>query len=390
VISFEEALKTVMEAAVSLGSERVDHVASCGRILAEDIFSDLDMPPFAKAAMDGFACRMKDIPETLKIIETIPAGKVPLLPIREGECARIMTGAMMPEGADCVLKVENTREEKSGMIRFTGEKTAGNICFQAEDLRTGEKVLEAGTLIQPAHIAVMASVGAVRPGVAKLPRIAILSTGDELVAPWIKPGISKIRDSNGSQLMAQAMKVPACAENLGIAVDDPEILLSEISKGLETHDVLLISGGVSMGDFDFVPGILRKAGVEIRIESIAIQPGKPTVFGRKGNHFIFGLPGNPVSSFILFEVLVKPLLLKMMGSKHLAPELILPMGKDFFRRSSERMSLVPVRILKGEIFPIEYHGSAHIHAYTSAHGIIALEQGITEVKKGEPRHVRLL
>ncbi len=408
MILFEDALKTVLSQAGEIkyfvsrdGGERVALSDSIGRILAEDIFSDMDMPPFDKSAVDGYACRMPVVGVVggvgaqnfvpllvVKVIETIPAGKTPEKTIEPNECSKIMTGAMVPKGADCIVMIEDTEVAGDNVIRITRDQKAKNICYRAEDIRSGDLVLEKGLKISPAHIAVMAGVGAINPLVAKLPRVGIISTGDELVEPSLTPGIAQIRNSNGWQLEAQVKSVPALPFYLGIAPDEGPELRNMIGLALANHDVVLLTGGVSMGDFDNVPEILQEAGVEILFKKIAIQPGKPTVFGRKGDTFIFGLPGNPVSSYVLFEIMVKPFLRRMMGNEEPPVELIVPMGIDFSRRKPDRKSMIPVIIRNGEVFPIEYHGSAHINAYTKANAILIMEIGTTAIHKGELVHVR--
>ncbi|MCK9220053.1 MAG: molybdopterin molybdotransferase MoeA [Bacteroidales bacterium] len=399
MIKFEEALNIVLKEAVTLGTERVELIKSTGRVLAEDIFSDLDMPPFDKSAMDGYACRAKDlqsnlvegvVPITLQMIETIPAGKIPEKTINAGQCSKIMTGAMLPEGADHVVMVEDTEPVDEQHIRITNALKGPNICRKAEDIKNGDLVIRKGEILTPAHIAVLAAVGAVNPRVTTLPRVGIISTGDELVEPDFKPQRSQIRNSNAWQIMAQAFQVPVNPYYLGIANDNAMSLREIIEKALEESDVVLLTGGVSMGDFDYVPEILNQAGVNILFKSIAIQPGKPTLFGRKKNQFLFGLPGNPVSSFVLFEMLVKPFLLRLMGSTAIPPTLEMTMGLDFSKKNSVRKFMMPVIIKGGQVFPIEYHGSAHINAYTSANGILIMEIGTTEIKKGEKVHVRPL
>ncbi len=390
MISFEEAYDMVLGKAISMPPVRVDLNDSMNRILAEDILSDMYMPPFDKSAVDGYACRLADIDAPLEVIEVIAAGKVPLMKIRKGTCAKIMTGAMIPEGADTVLMVEDIECLSDRMVRFMKDETGKNICYLGEDMKKGEKLLVKGSRIQPQHIAVMAAVGAANPLVSAQPRVGILSTGDELVEPDQKPGPSQIRNSNAWQLIAQVRKASAIPEYLGIAQDDPVSLQHFLSASFEKSDVILITGGVSMGDYDLVPEILEKADVKILFKSVAIQPGRPTVFGIKGSQFIFGLPGNPVSSFVIFEILIKPFLLKMMGYTGTPYRVFLPMGLDFIRKKASRKSFVPVKITDGELFPIEYHGSAHINAYVEADGIIALERGETLIKKGERVHVRQL
>jgi molybdopterin molybdotransferase len=399
MVLFEDALNTVLSQEFKMGSERVSLSDSLGRILAEDIRSDMDMPPFDKSAMDGYACRMADLPDPmadpqntviLKVIETIPAGKTPSETIMQGQCAKIMTGAMIPPGADCVVMVENTDTAGENLVRINRHGITKNICYRAEDIKQGERVLQKGLQIAPAHVAVLAGVGAVNPLVAKLPRVGIISTGDELVEPGVIPDTAQIRNSNAWQLEAQLRTVPAIPCYLGIAPDEGPELRKIIEEALAGNEVILLTGGVSMGDFDFVPAILQEAGIEILFKSIALQPGKPTVFGRRGNKFVFGLPGNPVSSFVLFEMMVRPFLQQMMGCFRYPVTFKLPMGVDFSRRKSVRKSMIPVIIKEGAVFPVEYHGSAHINAYTLDNGIMPVEIGITGISKGEEVHVRPL
>jgi molybdopterin molybdotransferase len=398
MVSFESALEIVLSQEFTPAAGRVPLTGSPGRILAEDIFSDMDMPPFDKSAVDGFACRWEDVhpgagvqnSEPLRVVETIPAGKIPAKKIGPGECARIMTGAMVPPGAGCVIMVEDTEPAGTDLVMIRVIPKSKNICPRAEDIRSGSLVLAKGTRIGAAHVAVMAAVGVTSPLVSDLPSVGIISTGDELVEPSVVPGMAKIRNSNGWQLEAQVAGVPAIPRYLGIAPDEGPALKKIITEALEAHDVVLLTGGVSMGDFDHVPAILAECGVGILFKKVAIQPGKPTVFGKKGKKFVFGLPGNPVSSFVLFEMMVRPFLNRMTGSRETIREFILPMGAEFSRRKSDRKTMIPVNIRNGAVFPVEYHGSAHINAYAVADGILVLEAGTTLVTKGEPVHVRPL
>lgn len=394
MISFEEAFRIVQSNLVYTGSEEVPFTSAAGRILDCDLFSDMDMPPFDKSAVDGYALKHNGdlpVPEGLefRIAEIIPAGKVPEKRCNSGECARIMTGSMIPEGADTVVMIENTAEVQPGWIRIQRPEKSRNICYQAEDIRRGDKVLERGTRIGAPEIAILAATGNTHVKVARKPLVGVVSTGNELTEPGHVPSVSQIRNSNAYQLVAQLEAIPVNSRYLGIASDSPGELREMILRGME-HDVLLLTGGVSMGDFDFVPSVLSGLGVEILFKSIAIQPGKPTVFGRKGDHFVFGLPGNPVSAFVLTELLVRPFLLGLMG--HTVSDFILklPMGAPYRRRSSPRKTVVPVNVQNNHIYPIEYHGSAHINAYSSANAMLMIEPGITELLPGQPADVRLL
>ena len=388
MVTFEEALQIVNSSAIALPKENVQLEDSMNRILAEDVTADMDMPPFDKSAMDGFACRREDLSEQLEIVETIKAGDVPQKKIGSNQCARIMTGGKVPEGADCVVMVEQTEKLTDNFIRFSGSKTADNIARQAEDIKVGDTVLWKGTLLQPQHIAVLASVGCVNPLVYKQPRVAILTTGDEIVEPHKIPEGTCIRNSNGIQLVNQVKKLGAIANYMGIVGDTPEETDRAVKKALAENDVIILTGGVSMGDFDFVPEILRKNGVDILFEKVAVKPGRPTVFGKKQNRFVFGLPGNPVSSFIIFELIAKPFIYRLMGHEYKPVQLQVPVGVDYFRKMADRIAWTPVKLENGTAIPVDYHGSAHIHSLCFSHGLMAMGVGISEYKKGELVDVR--
>lgn len=388
MITIEKAYQTVIGKSYTLETEKIDFIDSVGRILAEDVTSDIEMPPFDKSSMDGYACRRADVDNTLEIIEIIPAGKTPTKEIGPNQCAKIMTGAPVPKGADFIAMVEYAEEIDGNFVKINKTTQRNNISYRAEDVKIGQVVLQKGIKIEPQHIAVFASVGYTHVLVTKQPRVAIISTGDELVEPHQKPGISQIRNSNGYQLITQVKSCGAIANYIGIADDTPEDTFSKVSKALSENDLVLLTGGVSMGSFDFVPEVLKKAGIEILFDSIAVTPGKPTTFGVAGKKLCFGLPGNPVSSFIQFELLVKPLIYKLMGLDFQPLDIQMPIGIEYKRKKADRKAYIPVFIKDGEVFPVEYHGSAHIHALSFAHGIIAFPIGVDTLLKGETVHVR--
>ena len=391
MIPFEKAYETVMQHAAPLGTEGVGLDEVLNRILAENIVSDMDMPPFNKSAMDGFACRKEDLANVLEVIEEIPAGKIPQKEVSKNQCSKIMTGAKVPKGADSVIKVEETEKVESDKIRFTGDNTMDNICIRGEDVMKSDVVVQKGTRIQPQHIAIMASVGAVNPQVNRRPNVGIISTGNELVEPDSIPGESEIRNSNAYQLIAQVESVGAIPDYGGIALDTSESTREKIGKSLEMNDVILLTGGVSMGEYDLVPEIMTKIGIRQKFQRIAIQPGKPTIFGIAGKKICFGLPGNPVSSFVLFELLVKPLLYGLMGHNYSPPNIVLPIAGEYKRKKSGRKSWLPVRInANGEVETVDYHGSAHIYSLNKAMGLISIPIGETTLQKGEKVNVRLI
>ena len=389
MLPFEKALKVVLDSAHWLGSKHIDIGRALNRILAEDVKSDIDIPPFDKSAMDGYACRREDLANELTIVETIPAGYVPKKTVGVKQCAKIMTGAMVPQGADCVIMVEFTENPSENKVRFTGKETAGNICAKAEDIKAGDIVLRKGTPIKAQHLATLAAIGCSNPCVAVRPNVAIIATGNELVEPSQSPSLSQIRDSNSFQLAAQVETVGAVTKNYGITKDTKQAIDKVIKTAIAENDVVLISGGVSMGDFDFVPDILKQNGIELMFEKIAIKPGKPTVFGLSESVFCFGMPGHPVSGFLMCELLVKPFLYKLMGHDFTPVEIKVPLGTSVSRKKAGRPSWIPVVITdEGTARPVEYHGSAHFNALCGADGLLCIPKGTAELKEGTVVSVR--
>ena len=383
MISYEKAFEIIINSAFTLEKESVELAHCLNRVLAEDIKSDIDMPPFNKSAMDGYACRREDFHEFLTVIETIPAGYLPLKTVQKNECSKIMTGSIVPQGADCVVNVENTEITTDNKIRITDSNTPVNICYQGEDIKRGEFVLSHGTLILPQHIAVLANAGISVVPVYKKSRISIITTGSELREPGVPLPDGCIRNSNSYQLIGQVQRMFIEPDYLGIADDTENSLNLLIQKALSGSDVVLISGGVSMGDYDLVPAVLTANQVDILFDRVAMQPGKPLTFGIKDKTAIFAFPGNPVSAFFLFEIMAKPFIYKLMGYYYNTKMFPLIAGVDFKRKRGDRKTFIPIKIENGKAFPIEFHGSAHINSLCEAEGIISFPLGVLEIKKGE-------
>ena len=389
MITFENALEIVINSVFETQTETILFSDSDGRILDEDIASDNDMPPFNRSAVDGYACHRRDLSNDLEVIEVIAAGREPLKKVGRVQCSKIMTGAIVPEGCDVVFVVEESENLSNGKIRFTGIETKVNISFKGEDVRPGDIVLRKAKFIKPQDIAVMASVGHTRVRVKRRPLVGIISTGDELVDPSEKPGISQIRNSNSYQLCTQVARAGGEAIDKGIAPDNEKVTFEMVENAIKENDIVIVSGGVSMGDFDFVPSVLKRAGVKILFDQVNVQPGKPTIFGVHSKAVVFGLPGNPVSSFIQFELLIRPFINRMMGYTWMPIEHKLPMAVNYERKSSVRLRLVPVIINEDmEVVPIDFHGSAHLTALSYSDGIIALKPGLKSLQKGEIVNVR--
>ena len=310
------AQRVIFESIATLGVESVRLEQSLGRVLAEDISANRDLPPYPASAMDGFALRVTDIasvPLTLEIIEDINAGDMPKRTVAAGQCARIMTGAPLPQGADTVIKVEDTQVVSANRVQINVSATLGNFVRpRGESMHVGDVVLTTGTTITPGVVGVLATAKATQFAVYRRPRVAILSTGDELEGLNEAVDPNKIPDSNTYAVMAQVQGLGIEPVLLGIARDDPVELESFLQRGLE-YDVLLVSGGSSEGAHDFVRPCIEKLGVRMKFWRVSTRPGHPFAFGMRDRTCFFGLPGYPVSSMVCCEQFVMPALRRMMG-----------------------------------------------------------------------------
>lgn len=337
-LSVSAAQAIVLQHAASLGFERVKLEESLGRVLAEDVRANRDQPPYDVSAMDGFALRSADLlspPTPLRVIEDIKAGDKPRQTLGAGQCARIMTGAPVPLGADAVIRVEDTRELPDGRVEIQRSVAVGNdIRRRGEGMRDGQVVLSAGSEITPGVIGVLATVKAAQVAVYRRPRVAILSTGNELEGLDEPVDLDKIPNSNSYALMAQVQALGIEPVLLGIARDDAQELAGFLKRGLE-FDVLLVSGGSSVGVHDHVRPTLDSLGVSMHFWRVEMRPGHPLAFGTTDKKLVFGLPGNPVSSMVCFEQFVLPALRRMTGSARL------------FRRTLKAKLAHPVRIRPG-------------------------------------------
>ena len=314
------AQRFVLESVATLGNESIALQQSLGRVLSESILANRDLPPYDVSAMDGFAVRSADLtsmPVILKIVEDIRAGDMPTVTVQAGQCSRIMTGAPMPQGADAVIQVEDTQQVSSDTVQIDKTVAIGNhVRSRGENMKLGEVVLPKDGEITPGVIGVLATVKATHVQVYRHPRVAILSTGNELEAMHEPVDPNKIPDSNTYALMAQVQALGIEPALLGIARDDPAELEQYLLRGLE-YDVLLVSGGTSVGVHDYVRPTIEKLNVSMKFWRVAMKPGHPLAFGTTGKTAVFGLPGNPVSSMVCFEQFVAPALRRMMGNPRL-------------------------------------------------------------------------
>jgi molybdopterin molybdotransferase len=314
MLSAREASERILAACGRLEAEAVPLDAAWGRILAAPIVAARALPPADNSAMDGFAVRASDTPGLLTIATTLGAGDPAARPLAPGMAARIMTGAMIPAGADAVVIREDADDRKDHVHLAAAARPGDHIRRRGEDVAEGDQVLEAGARLDPGAIALLAALGHVQVEVTRRPRVALISTGDELVEVGQEPGPGQIVSSSARALAAQIREAGGEPVDLGIVRDRPEDLEAAIARGL-AEDVLVTTGGVSVGDRDHVKAVLGRAGVALDFWKVAIKPGKPLVFGTgPGGKPVFGLPGNPVSSMVVFELLVRPALLAMQGA----------------------------------------------------------------------------
>ncbi len=391
MISYEEALEIIREHATLCGTERVPLMESVHRVLREDVVSDTDMPPFNKSAVDGFACRKEDRINRLRVIGTVAAGSQSILEVGKNESAKIMTGAVMPRGADCVLMLEDVDGISPGFIQWKGKDAAINVCHRGEDVRVGDKLVSSGVRIAAKETASLAIAGCASPLVSKKPRVGIVATGNEIVEPSATPGPSQIRNSNSYQLLSHATDFGCISTYYGISRDTNDEIRRVILQSKQENDLTLLTGGVSAGELDLVPPLLESSGYRILFHGVSIQPGRPTVFAQADKKFVFGIPGNPVASFIVFETLVKEFLARTMGLTRFQRTVKCILARAILRQKTKRLGWRPVKLTsEGTAIPVEYHGTAHISAYAQADGILPIPVGISEIADGSVVDIRLI
>jgi molybdopterin molybdotransferase len=400
MISVEEALEAILANFRPLGLEKINILKAGGRVIGEDIYAPRNIPSANNSAMDGYAARHMDTkgatknkPISLKIIEDIPAGKVAQKKIKKGEAARIMTGAVIPEGADAVIRQEDTQKDGKTVIIYTAAKKAENIRFAGEDVHKGELVVKKGSSLRPADIGMLAALGKAFVSVYQQPRVAIMSTGDELVDIETDPPPGKIVNSNSYSLAAQVLACGAIPVMLGISRDKKSDLEETFKTALHA-DLIISSGGVSVGDFDFVKNVMREIGNAMHFWQVAMRPGKPLAFGAIENVPLFGLPGNPVSAMVSFEQFVRPSLLKMMGHKKIFRQTIKAVCADEFQKQAGFRHFIRAIVKKEKnkymVTTTGNQGSGILKSMVTANALIVMGENETRLKKGTEVTVQLL
>ena len=396
MISIERGLEIVTSVTAKhakpdwMPAESVALHEAVSRILREPVDADADSPPFDKAIRDGFAVRFEDVqnvPVELKIVGESRAGAGSNVPVGGGECCEIMTGAPLPEGANAVVMVEHSERVSPAVVRIlkTVRQNVG-LLRRAAEAHKDDRLLEPGKRLGISDIAVLATAGKARVLVSKRPRVAIIATGDELVGLTETPASGQIRNSNGYMLFAQCALEGAEPELLGIARDNLEDLREKIRRGLE-YDILLVSGGVSMGKNDLVENVFAEFGVEVFFEKIAMKPGKPTVFGYCGKTYVFGLPGNPVSTMVAFRMFVRPVILSLLHASDVDAKLLEAIVEAPATCDPERVALVPafVRFSNGSyrIKTAPWKGSSDLAGLSRANALIIIPRREGALQPGE-------
>jgi len=394
MISVEAASETILNEIKPLGLESTDLASALGRVIGQDITAARNNPPWDNSAMDGYALVSSDTdaasdkaPVTLKVIYDLPAGSTPKGPVKSCEAVRIMTGAPVPDGATAVVMVEKTTQgEDSTVVIKAPVKPGENIRKRGEDFKSGSLVIKAGAVVRPAEVLMLATVGAPFVFVHRKPRVAVLSTGDELVDVSSVPSTGKIINSNGYALAALVAECGAEPIQLGIARDTKESLRKKLSRAM-TADCIISSGGVSVGDYDFVKDVLQEMGSSMIFWKVAMKPGKPLAFGVIGGRPAFGLPGNPISSMVAFEQFVRPALLKMSGRTEIFRKTFQARLTRDVKIKPGRMNFLRARLTDGpdglSVEPLDGQGSGVVSTMVRANSFIIVPADSAGFKAGD-------
>jgi molybdopterin molybdotransferase len=394
LLTLEEAQRLVLERAVPLTPERVPLDAAGGRVLRESARSVVDLPPFAASAMDGFAVRSADTPGTLPVVARVAAGRPAPRGLEPGEAMGIATGGVVPPGADAVIPLERVVDRANAVEIPEAVPPGANVRPQGGDLRTGDEVVRAGTRLGPAQLGALAAAGVAEVTCGPSPRAAALATGTELRRPGEPLGPGEVYEANGLILESQLRSAGASVERLAAVADDEDAHREALARGLE-HDVLVTSGGVSVGPHDLVRSIEAELGVEEVFWRVAVKPGKPVSFGVRGRTLVFGLPGNPVSSLVGFELFVRPAVLALQGHGDPLPRFEPGTLSAALRRSPDRDQLVRAQRRTGdgaaiELVPLTGQESHMIARAAAADALVLVPRGEGEVEPGSPvRYLRL-
>src|SRR4051794_36504228 len=381
LLTIDEARALVLSAVTPLDTADRPIAEALGRVLAEDVAAERDVPSFANSAMDGFAIRSGPAGRELRIVGESRAGTPSDAPVGDGEAVRISTGAAIPDGADAILPVEDADDRGDAVVPRVDVASGAAVREPGEDLRAGEVVLHAGSVLGPAELGVAVEAGRAALRVARVPRVAIIATGDELVAPGEPLRHGQLHNSNAVTLAALARSAGAQVIGTGGVRDDAEATRAAIDRALEGADVLLLTGGVSVGPHDHVKPALSALGVREVFWRVAMRPGKPLWFGQRGTQLVFGLPGNPVSAMVTFLLFARPALRAMQGAPGAPPRRRAVLGAPVARQRA-RDEAVRVRIDDGRVLPTGPQGSHQLHSMLGAEALAIVPRGEGDMPAG--------
>jgi molybdenum cofactor synthesis domain-containing protein len=397
MITVDQALETILSHVAPLGTETIPLDQAHGRILAQNVVADMDLPPFDRARMDGYALRADEAaqaPVRLKVIGEIAAGAAFDGVIQRGEAIKIFTGAPVPAGADAVQKVEVTESDGVTVTLNEPVKSGQFITPRASEITRGAIVARSGRQIAAAEMAVLASFGYASVSVFQKPKVGVISTGSELVAVSQKPSAAQIRNSNSYSLAAYAERAGAEVDNLGTVIDTPEATREALLNAFEGRHVVITSGGVSMGDYDLVKATLLEIGAEIFFDKVSIRPGKPTVFARRKQAWFFGLPGNPVSTSVTFNIFARTALRRLQGEAEPLLPTVQAELTTAIQDSSSRRSYLPARLSvkagRAVVEPLKWVGSSDLVAFMNANALIVVCEAVRELAQGSLTEVVVL
>lgn len=385
MISLKDALDLVLTHTTTITeTEKISLIDAFGRTLAEEVVADTDLPPFDKSAMDGYACKQEDLPGPFTLTSSLAAGTLMTEQLKPGQCVQIFTGARVPKGADCVIMQESTGIDENGRITITSPQNKTNICYQGEDVHEGQVIAHTGAKLTAPDLAILASAGHVSPRVYRQPVVGIICTGNEIIEAHHHPEGAKIRNTNIYQLWAQVTSQGAIPRYYGIVPDDVEQLLFYCKKALSECDMLITTGGASVGLYDLIPFIYTEMGATIHFSGVSMQPGKPVVFATLDGNALWGLSGNPVSSLLQYQLLASYSLAVTSGTKIKPRRATHLLSTDLVRHKKNRDLFVPVNLAdNGMVYPVSFNGSAHITALHGIYGFACMPADCNRIDKGQ-------
>lgn len=380
MINLDKALELLSKQYFSLHDEFIKTQSSISRVLSLDIYSPVDLPGFNKSLMDGFAYNSNDDCVKFDVVEVIPAGHIPEKSLNKGECSKIMTGAIVPQGANKIAKIEDV-DFKDNTMSIIKKSNHSNICNKGDYIKAGDKLLSRGTIISYGEISSLYSIGQKEVKVYCEPKVGLITTGTELLSldEPLRPG--HVYDSNNRILKELIQTITPNINSYGIIKDDRELILQMIKNIYDNNDLIITSGGVSKGDYDYIPGILKELSYNIIIEKVAVKPGKPLIFAEKNGKYFFGLPGNPISSYFDFQMFVKPFIYKMKGYDYKYDVYKGKLRQKIASKEKNRDEFIPVMFDGHYIDQVTYVGSGHLNVLCNSNAFIKIDKKVTHIEK---------